>query len=47
MTPERARAILEEVARGTVTAAAALEQFAAEPVEALDFATVDHHRALR
>jgi NCAIR mutase (PurE)-related protein len=47
VTPERARAILEEVARGTVTAAAALEQFAAEPVESLDFATVDHHRALR
>ena len=47
MTPERARAVLEEVARGSLTPAAALEQFAVAPFESLAFATVDHHRALR
>lgn len=47
MTPERARAILEQVARGDLSLATALEQFATEPFESLGFATVDHHRALR
>ncbi|MCC6319412.1 MAG: nickel pincer cofactor biosynthesis protein LarB [Gemmatimonadaceae bacterium] len=47
MTPERARAILDEVVRGTLTVAAALEQLATAPLESLGFATVDHHRALR
>ena len=47
MTPERARAILDEVARGALSPAAAVEQLAREPYEDLEFATVDHHRALR
>ena len=47
MTPERARSILNAVAAGTLTPAAALEQLALEPYEQLDFATIDHHRALR
>lgn len=47
MTPERARDLLEQVARGAVSPAQALEHFAATPDESLGFATVDHHRTLR
>jgi hypothetical protein len=47
VTPERARALLEDVAQGRLTVAAALEQLAVAPYEALDIATVDHHRTLR
>jgi NCAIR mutase (PurE)-related protein len=44
---ERARALLDEVASGMTTPAAALDALAATPFESLPFATVDHHRALR
>jgi NCAIR mutase (PurE)-related protein len=44
---ERAQQLLEQVARGEVSVAAAVGQFAIEPAESLGFATIDHHRALR
>lgn len=47
MIPERARAILDQVASGQLSPAAALAQLAIEPFESLEYATVDHHRALR
>lgn len=47
MRRERVRALLEEVASGVLDADAALDALALEPVEALGFATIDHHRALR
>lgn len=47
MTPERVLALLEEVAAGRTAPAAALDRLALAPVEALPFATIDHHRALR
>ena len=47
MTPERLRALLEEVARGETAPAAAEQRLRWTPVEELGFATVDHHRALR
>ena len=47
MTPERLRALLAEVAGGTVAVEEAERRLAWAPVEDLDFARVDHHRALR
>lgn len=47
MRRERVRALLEQVAAGAVSPDAAVESLAQEPVEALPFATIDHHRALR
>ncbi len=47
MTPERLRALLAEVAGGSVSIDDAERRLAWAPVEDLDFARVDHHRALR
>jgi NCAIR mutase (PurE)-related protein len=47
MTRERVRNLLAQVADGTVSAEHALEDLAQAPFESLDFATIDHHRALR
>ncbi len=47
MIRERALALLRQVASGELPPERALASFATEPVEALGFATVDHHRALR
>ena len=47
MTPERLRALLAEVAGGSVAVDEAERRLAWAPVEDLDFARVDHHRALR
>jgi pyridinium-3,5-biscarboxylic acid mononucleotide synthase len=47
MTRERVRDLLERVADGTVSPDDALKDLAKEPFESLDFATIDHHRALR
>ena len=44
---ERVRAVLQQVADGTLGAEAALERLALAPYESLPFATIDHHRALR
>jgi NCAIR mutase (PurE)-related protein len=46
--PDRALALLRQVADGVVRPEQALTAFVDEPGgEALDFATIDHHRALR
>lgn len=47
MTPESLRALLGEVASGASSIADAERRLAWAPVEDLDFARVDHHRALR
>jgi NCAIR mutase (PurE)-related protein len=47
MTRERVLALLQQIAAGALDPAAALDRLALEPVEALPFATIDHHRALR
>jgi NCAIR mutase (PurE)-related protein len=47
MTRERVRSLLTQVADGTVSPDHALDDLAREPFESLDFATIDHHRALR
>ena len=47
MTPERLRALLDEVAAGALTVEEAERRLAWAPVEELPFASVDHHRALR
>jgi pyridinium-3,5-biscarboxylic acid mononucleotide synthase len=44
---ERVRDLLGKVADGTLPVADALERLSRAPVEELDFATIDHHRALR
>jgi NCAIR mutase (PurE)-related protein len=44
---ERAKRLLEQVARGETSVAAAFELLAMEPAESLGFATLDVHRALR
>ncbi|MGQ0640113.1 MAG: nickel pincer cofactor biosynthesis protein LarB [Gemmatimonadaceae bacterium] len=44
---ERVRALLERVANGEQSPAAALDELARAPIETLDFATIDHHRGLR
>jgi pyridinium-3,5-biscarboxylic acid mononucleotide synthase len=47
MTRERVRDLLAQVADGTTSPERALNDLAKEPFEALDFATIDHHRSLR
>jgi pyridinium-3,5-biscarboxylic acid mononucleotide synthase len=47
VTRDRVRALLQRVAAGEVTPELALEELARAPIEALEFATIDHHRALR
>src|SRR5262249_14718783 len=47
MTSEQLLDVLEAVASGTMTVGAALERLRALPFEQLEFATVDHHRAVR
>ncbi|MFI5234941.1 MAG: nickel pincer cofactor biosynthesis protein LarB [Gemmatimonadales bacterium] len=47
MSPGRLQALLAEVASGRVTPAEAIEQLRNYPTEQLDFAQLDHHRALR
>lgn len=47
MTPERLRELLAEVARGRVTVAEAERRLAWAPVEDIDIARIDHHRAVR
>jgi NCAIR mutase (PurE)-related protein len=44
---DRARVLLDGVAQGAVTVAAALDALAFAPVAELPFASIDHHRALR
>jgi len=47
LTPERLLALLAEVACGATAVDEAARRLAWTPVEDLDFARVDHHRALR
>ncbi len=47
MRPAELRALLGQVRRGQLSAAAAAKRIAAAPVERLGFATLDHQRALR
>jgi NCAIR mutase (PurE)-related protein len=47
MIRERVRDLLQQVADGTVTPEHALRHLSEEPMESLEFATIDHHRALR
>jgi pyridinium-3,5-biscarboxylic acid mononucleotide synthase len=44
---ERVREVLAGVADGSLSVDAALDALSFEPAEALAFATIDHHRALR
>jgi pyridinium-3,5-biscarboxylic acid mononucleotide synthase len=44
---ERALALLQEVAAGSLDPRAALDALSFAPAESLGFATIDHHRALR
>jgi NCAIR mutase (PurE)-related protein len=44
---ERVRDLLARVADGSVAVEMALDSLALEPTESLEFATIDHHRALR
>ena len=47
MTPESLRKLFEQVRRGKVSADEAVARLRHFPFEDLDFAKVDHHRALR
>ena len=47
MRRDRVRALLEQLAAGTVQIDEVLLALDAEPVESLGFASIDHHRALR
>ena len=47
MDVESLKRLLDQVARGQMNVGAAMERLRALPFETLDFATVDHHRALR
>ncbi len=47
MIRDRVRDLLRQVAAGAVDVDAAVDRLAFAPVESLEFATVDHHRALR
>jgi len=47
MTPDRIRALLDQVRDGTLTTDEALEQLRFLPFEDLGYAHVDHHRSLR
>ena len=44
---DRARDLLEQVASGKLAPEKALDALSFQPTESLDFATIDHHRALR
>jgi NCAIR mutase (PurE)-related protein len=44
---DHARDLLEQVASGKLAPEKALDALAFQPTETLDFATIDHHRALR
>jgi NCAIR mutase (PurE)-related protein len=45
--PEQIETLLADVAAGRLTPAAAMERLRHFPIEQLDFAQLDHHRALR
>jgi NCAIR mutase (PurE)-related protein len=47
LRPHELRALLRNVRRGTVGAAAAARRIGEAPIERLEFATLDHQRALR
>ena len=47
MTPERLRALLEQVKRDDLTVAEASEALSRLPYQDIGVATIDHHRALR
>ncbi len=47
MNRSRLETLLEEVARGRLKASDALDRLTHFPTENLDFARLDHHRALR
>ncbi|MBX9929306.1 MAG: nickel pincer cofactor biosynthesis protein LarB [Gemmatimonadaceae bacterium] len=47
MNRAEVHALLDEIAAGRVSAASALDRLTAAPLESFEFATVDHHRALR
>lgn len=47
MRRDRVRDLLRQVADGALPVDSALDQLAFDPVESLDFASIDHHRALR
>ena len=47
MTPDRLEALLRAVASGEITPTTALERLRHFPSEELEFAQLDHHRALR
>ena len=47
MNRERVLALLEQVASGAIEPGSALDALSFAPSEALDFATIDHHRSLR
>ena len=47
MTRDRVRDLLTRVADGTVSPDHALDDLSKAPFESLEFATIDHHRALR
>ena len=47
MRRERVRALLDDIAAGRATIEQGLDALDREPTEALPFASIDHHRALR
>jgi NCAIR mutase (PurE)-related protein len=47
MRRERVRDLLTRVASGALPVDGALDSLSADPVESLEFASIDHHRALR
>lgn len=47
MRRDRVRELLEQVADGKLPVDTALDHLSFDPVESLDFASIDHHRALR
>src|SRR5690348_9849752 len=47
MRRDHVRDLLQRVADGSVDVSKAMDALSFEPVESLDFATIDHHRALR
>jgi NCAIR mutase (PurE)-related protein len=47
MRRDHARDLLEQVASGRLAPEKALDALSFQPTESLDFATIDHHRALR
>ena len=47
MMRDHARDLLEQVATGMLSPEKALDALSFQPTESLDFATIDHHRALR